>query len=226
MNLAQIRYSRPRQTRPIAATMPKRAENPRRKPQQARARVTFDAILDAAAQILSAKDSRRFTTNHIAERAGVSVGTLYQYFGDKDGILIALFDREQQHVRRQVRQLLAEANPGDLEGGVRALIRVLIASFVRRSHAKRAFLLNLARRINAPAREEKIPDIMREAIDVWNGIAGGRRKLEDMSAFVLAHALLGALRSAILNRPSLLKSQAFEDELVSMALNAVGVRSS
>lgn len=66
----------------------------RRSPKQARSRATWAAIVEAAAQILERGGSDALTTNDVAERAGVSIGTLYQYFPDKQAILIAAARRE------------------------------------------------------------------------------------------------------------------------------------
>jgi AcrR family transcriptional regulator len=66
----------------------------RRKPRQARARATCEAILEAASQILERDGAAGFNTNAVAERAGVSIGTLYQYFPDKTAILLAAAQRE------------------------------------------------------------------------------------------------------------------------------------
>jgi AcrR family transcriptional regulator len=72
----------------------RRSNSQRRKPKQARARATVEAILEAAAQILERDGTAGYNTNAIAERAGVSVGTLYQYFPDKQAILMATAARE------------------------------------------------------------------------------------------------------------------------------------
>src|SRR5271163_4144859 len=72
----------------------KRSENQRRKPRQARSRLTWEAIVEAAAQILERDGAAAFNTNAVAERAGVSIGTLYQYFPDKQAILAAAAKRE------------------------------------------------------------------------------------------------------------------------------------
>jgi AcrR family transcriptional regulator len=70
------------------------SQNQRRSPRQARSRATWDAIVEAAAQILERDGAVAFTTNAVAERAGVSIGTLYQYFPDKQAILTAAAKRE------------------------------------------------------------------------------------------------------------------------------------
>ena len=68
------------------------ALHPRKQPRQARSRDTVDVILKAAARLLATKGYAATTTNHIAEHAGVSVGSLYEYFPNKDALLVALMD--------------------------------------------------------------------------------------------------------------------------------------
>lgn len=66
---------------------------PRKRPRQARATVTLDAILEATIQVLLSEGLHRLTTTRVAERAGVSVGTMYQYFPHKQALLYALNER-------------------------------------------------------------------------------------------------------------------------------------
>ena len=87
----------------------------RRRPRQARSRATWEAILEAASQILERRGAAALNTNAVAERAGVSIGTLYQYFADKRAILLAAAERE-----------LAAGAPGD-DRRRRALIEALVA---------------------------------------------------------------------------------------------------
>ena len=70
------------------------AKSSRRLPKQARARQTIGVVLEAAAQVLQREGYTGATTNRIAKRAGVSVGTIYQYFADKQQIFDALIRRE------------------------------------------------------------------------------------------------------------------------------------
>lgn len=66
---------------------------PRKKPRQARATVTLDAIFEATIQLLLSDGPHRLTTTRVAERAGVSVGTMYQYFPHKQALIYALNER-------------------------------------------------------------------------------------------------------------------------------------
>ena len=87
---------------------------PRRAPLQRRSVETVQAILEASAQVFERHGYANGTTNRIAERAGVSIGTLYQYFPNKDAILVALTERHLQEGMRllgPVMRALAEDPP-------------------------------------------------------------------------------------------------------------------
>jgi AcrR family transcriptional regulator len=77
----------------VSTRVPRRASPARRRPVQARSQATVDAIVEAAAHILGQFGWLGFTTNAVAERAGVSIGSLYQYFPDKLAILNAVRQR-------------------------------------------------------------------------------------------------------------------------------------
>jgi AcrR family transcriptional regulator len=74
-------------------TARKQRLEPRKSPVQARSRATVDEILSASAQVFEAQGYAAGTTNRIARRAGVSIGTLYQYFPSKEAIAVALLER-------------------------------------------------------------------------------------------------------------------------------------
>jgi AcrR family transcriptional regulator len=75
--------------------MPEPSLRPRKAPQQARASATVETILEAATRILSSGALAGFTTNRIAEVAGLSVGSVYQYFPNKAALVVALIERAQ-----------------------------------------------------------------------------------------------------------------------------------
>ncbi len=101
----------------------------RRAPSQDRAHATVGVILEAAAQIFSELGYAAGTTNRIAERAGVSVGSFYQYFPNKDAVLVALVERHVAAGTRSVESLLdaAAVAPDDLESLLRAFVSAMVA---------------------------------------------------------------------------------------------------
>ncbi len=109
-----------------AARLPRRL-SPRKGPTQARARETVESILEAAVDLFSSRGYARTSTNHIARRAGVSVGSLYQYFPNKDALLTALLARHLAAVESAVRECLPPlADPRvPLRDGLRHLLERL-----------------------------------------------------------------------------------------------------
>src|SRR5215470_2670172 len=81
---------------------------PRKRPVQERSRSTVDVVLEAAAQVLERDGYTATSTDLIAERAGVSIGTLYQYFPNKDAILLALTQQHARAAHAVLEPLLAE----------------------------------------------------------------------------------------------------------------------
>lgn len=88
----------------------KPSKAPRRKAKQERARQTVEALLEAAARVLQQRGYAAATTNRIAEAAGVSVGTLYEYFADKEAVFGALIQLQLEVLVTAVRS--AELDPG------------------------------------------------------------------------------------------------------------------
>ena len=104
--------------------------NPRKAPSQPRSAHTVEAILEGAAHILEQHGLDGYTTNAIAARAGVSIGSLYQYFPTKDAVTVALIERERTELVRDALQALAQA---DWRAALRQLIEVAVRHQLRRS---------------------------------------------------------------------------------------------
>jgi AcrR family transcriptional regulator len=193
------------------------AENKRRLPRQARAAQTVASIVEAAAQILEKGGLAAFTTNVVAERAGVSIGTLYQYFGDKNALLLALARVEFEAAMAEAHRALQDEVDATIEKRVRAMVRTMIHAFRGRQRARKAvvqavlaqglevemivpmnsFIASLRARIGRDA-ETMLPALSREQF------------------FVLVRSAMGTVRAAVLEEQPFLTSRAFEDELVRM----------
>jgi AcrR family transcriptional regulator len=97
--------------------------NPRKLPRQARSKATVDAVITAAAQVLIERGYEGTTTAHVAERAGVSVGSLYQYFPNKEALIAVLIERHADEIVRIMQRTLSDPANATLEDGLRAIIR-------------------------------------------------------------------------------------------------------
>jgi len=100
--------------------------NPRKRASQERSRATVDALIEATARILVRDGFDRTSTNRIAQAAGVSVGSLYQYYPGKDALVAAVVERHNRDLMKVVRDALAEIADQPLEQAVRALVAAAI----------------------------------------------------------------------------------------------------
>lgn len=99
----------------------------RKKPQQARSNELVAAILEAALQVLAKEGAQRFTTTRVAERAGVSVGSIYQYFPNKASILFRLQSDEWRQTTAMLREMLEDTRHPPLDR-VRRLVHAFVKS--------------------------------------------------------------------------------------------------
>jgi len=97
----------------------------RKQPKQARSAALVAAILEAATQVLSEEGAARFTSARVAEKAGVSVGSIYQYFPNKASILFRLQVDEWMQTTRMLRNILEDASTPPLER-----LRTLVHAFL------------------------------------------------------------------------------------------------
>ena len=181
----------------------------RRIPRQARAAGTVEAILEGAAQVLEAGGMAAFTTNAVAERAGVSIGTLYQYFTDKQALLRAIAERELKETLTNVAKVLSEGDDQPAEQRVRGVVRVLVNAFRGRQRARKAVVQALLSQTGGEVFNAPIAAFV---------AANSLETLNREQTFVLSRALIGAIRAAVLEEQPFLKNRNFEDELVRLVL--------
>lgn len=98
----------------------------RKQPKQARSNALVTSILEAALQVLAKEGAQRFTTSRVAERAGVSVGSIYQYFPNKAAILFRLQSEEWQRTAGLLSRILEEREKSPL-----VRLRALVHAFIR-----------------------------------------------------------------------------------------------
>lgn len=121
----------------MTATPPRHLK-PRKRPRQARATVTLDAIIEATIQVLLSEGLHRLTTTRVAERAGVSVGTMYQYFPHKQALLYALNERYLDIVAGKVEKACQELRGASTPEMVEALVATYWQAKTERRDVTRA----------------------------------------------------------------------------------------
>lgn len=195
---------------------------PRKIPRQGRSRATVDAILRAGAQVLARDGYNKASTNRIAELAGVSIGSLYQYFPNKDALVMAI---AEEHSRAMVALLVeAAGHRGEsLEQAIRVFVRGMIRAHaidpgVHRALVQQVLHLGIDAYKNQQVAARQIVERLLEEERKRLGV-----KHPEVMAFVLVSAVEGVIHSAVFEQPGLLAEAAFEEELVAMVLRYLGI---
>src|SRR5262245_9048281 len=99
---------------------------PRKLPRQARSRASFDAILDGCARVLERGGYESLTTNGVAEAAGVGIGTLYDFFPNREAIVLALAEQRLARLAAEVKEGLAQAKGLDAHQALDLVVRRIV----------------------------------------------------------------------------------------------------
>ncbi|MCA9638046.1 MAG: TetR/AcrR family transcriptional regulator [Myxococcales bacterium] len=194
----------------------KTAHKGRRTAIQARSKATVEAILTAAAQILEREGPEAASTNAIAARAGVSIGSLYQYFGDREAIIAELARRHVEEMRSVLSGALAELIALPLAAAIPRLMAALIAS-----HRVNPTLDGVLHRMMPESAA-----IMDEFEDFAATVtAAGIRAHPDLhiadpelAGAILTQAVGGVLRTTLRRYPERILDPALERSLVQLVL--------
>jgi len=205
------------------STRRKVVTTPRKIPRQARSRSTVATILDAAARVLVKEGFERATTNRVAEAAGVSVGSLYQYFPSKEALVAALIARHVDDMRALVADGLARVRALPLALAVRTPVEILIAAHAVDPALHRVLMEQVPR----TGRLGKLADFEHELHRlVVEGLEGRRPELRkqdlDLAAFLATAAVEAATHAAVLYQPERLRDPAFLDEVTDLVVRYLG----
>jgi AcrR family transcriptional regulator len=183
--------------------------NPRKQASQGRSRATVDALIEATARILVREGFDRASTNRIAQQAGVSIGSLYQYYPSKEALVAAVIHRHNQELRQVVSAALAEVAALPIEQAVRKLVAVAIDAHRIDPKLHRV----LAEQIPRTGRLEKVEAFNREYYALFSDFLEGHRdELRSvdlgLAAFVCVTSIEALTHTAVLHRSDILSDKA------------------
>jgi AcrR family transcriptional regulator len=187
----------------------------RKRPVQARSATTVAAILEATARILNgSKGASALNTNAIAATAGISIGTLYQYFPDKNAILIALARQELQATSGKLVAALDRTSSEDVQDLPRVMVHGLLKAFGGRQRTRKLLIESLI----ANGLSDELARPVEAVVQALLVQPGGNRMLHitPVRIFVMTRAVIGAIRAAVMEQSPWLNHPAFEDELVAL----------
>ena len=189
----------------------------RKLPRQERSRFMVSLILDTTAQVLMSEGYEQVTTNRIAAVAGISVGSLYQYFPNKAEILRALALRHSRKMEAVLQMHFAQLGDAPLAEAAR---RIILAEFS--AHAVEANLHRaLLQEVPKPERITPECDVHQCALLLVRNYLARRFPLQsaqqlDLSAFILVHTISALSEAALRRRPGLLSDESLLTDSVAL----------
>ncbi|WP_312891300.1 TetR/AcrR family transcriptional regulator [Mesorhizobium silamurunense] len=171
----------------------------------------MDALVDATARILVRDGFDRASTNRIAEQAGVSIGSLYQYYPGKEALVAAVIDRHNQDIMQVVRRVFAEVASQPIETAVRRLVAVAIEAHRIDPKLHRV----LAEQIPRTGRLENVEAFNREAHALFKSYLESHSdelRVADLglAAFVCVTSIEALAHNAVLHSSEKLSNKAAE----------------
>ena len=189
---------------------------PRKTPIQARSVVTVDAIFEATVQVLLSEGPQRLTTTRVADRAGVSVGTVYQYYPNKQSLLYAVLEQHLLRVTTSVEQACEVLRHQPLADMVVGLVKAFVDAKTAHVEESKALYL-VAAELDAAKLVEQISERMRKATASMLGSAVDAR-FDDLSmvSFMVMSAMVGPTRAVLEGRAPPKMLQALRMQLVTL----------
>lgn len=191
---------------------------PRKAARQDRSQATVDAILEAATRLFADGGLEKVTTNQIAELAGVSIGSLYQYFPGKQAILGQLIDRHSEQTIAVLLAKLGEFGDRAIAGVLREIVEILLEADTIDLNLHRLFLDKLP---DADRLEQRRGEIHQVTAAVRALLEPRRAELRvtdlDVAAMVLVQALEAVTNAAVLDSPGRLRDPVLIDEITALA---------
>ena len=187
----------------------KRSTRARKKAAQARSRATVAALVEATARILVREGFDRASTNRIAEEAGVSIGSLYQYFPGKEALVAAVIERHNHDLMQVVRQAMAEVEREPIGVG----IDCLVAAAIEAHGVHPALHRILAEQTPRTGELEGVELFHREALNLFRAYLEDHRDALvvtdlDLAAFICVTSIEALTHSAVIHRPKILSGEA------------------
>jgi AcrR family transcriptional regulator len=185
---------------------------PRKTPRQARSRATVDAILEAVAYILARHGYAGLTTNRVAERAGVNIASLYQFFPNKASLITELQRRHVEASRAAAAEAIAATPDRSISGVIAALVRSGLASHAVNPTLHRVFAEELPGRWMRDV-VALAPDPIQPQLEAWLRELGRPSIDAERIAWMLRAMLRAVIHDVIMERPEDLRSGRLAKEL-------------
>lgn len=189
-------------------------------PKQERSRRLVEAIIEAARRVLADGGAAALTTVNVAQRAGVSVGSLYQYFAGRDALLYAVYEDELRDFQRRFAAWRSESHSLTTPERIAQWLELLLAHYRRLAALEPAFFLRhrdeIERELRPRRARRSSRPLSRARDDLLRSRAvlrSGRVERAQAASFIVARGVPALLDAALAHQPEILATAEFSEEL-------------
>lgn len=202
-----------------------RYTKPRKLPKQQRSKEMVEMILEATARVLVREGYEGANTNRVADVAGVSVGSLYQYFPNKESLVAALMERHLGEMSKIYEERFAGLRNAPLEAAVRGLLSASVEAHAIRPELHKVFVEQMPRVGDLGTIVEVGKRIESELVEFLR-LHCQEVEREDLrlAAFLIFYGVESAIHAAVIERPEYVKDGRLVDELTKLVLGYLSFR--
>jgi AcrR family transcriptional regulator len=193
----------------------KPSATPRKLPKQERSQATVEAILTATTRILTERGYDQFTTNRVAELAGVSIGSLYQYFPNKEALIFALGEHHANEMVQLAQHHLEGLEDSSIPEVLRQIVKAALAAHAVNPKLHRVLheqipRSEVMRQLDEAKMEKLLQSFLAQRCDQL------QPKNIDLTVFIVGRTIKTLIHGAMIDRPELLKNGELEQEIITM----------
>jgi len=188
---------------------------PRKRPKQERSQATVQAILTATTHILTEDGYDQLTTNRVAEQAGVSIGSLYQYFPNKEALIFALAEHHANEMVQLAQHYLTELGDRSILEVLQQIVKAALAAHAVNPKLHRVLHEQIPhsevmRRLDEAKMENMLRSFLAQRCDQL------QPKNLKLTVFMVERTIRALIYGAMIDHPELLKTGELEQEMITM----------
>jgi AcrR family transcriptional regulator len=198
----------------------KPATTPRKLPRQDRSRITVEAILEATTRILVEEGYDKANTNRIAERAGISIGSLYQYFPNKESLLAALVEQHVTEMAELIETKLDLLFDSPIEIAIPEIIKAVVAAHTINPRLHQVLSEEIPCSERSPTMQQadsKIAELLRTYLCRWRDFIEPQNI--NLTVFILSQTVDALCHAAVIEYPNFVRDSQFEREVSNLLLS-------
>jgi AcrR family transcriptional regulator len=198
------------------AAVAKPSTEPRKRPRQSRSQVLYDSLIEATQRVLASEGTEAVTTARVAELAGVSIGSLYQYFPSREALIAAVIDHKLESDTRELAPIIEQLRERSLDEVIHGLVEIVVRYYRDETPLYREMVAAMS----AVDREAHVARMLggfdQVIVALLTPHRGGLHPEFERCAWIMRESMIACVREAAAHHPDTLADGLLADRLEAM----------